>query len=171
MRKILFCVCFLLVCCVVYAQHTGKYKVNGKIEGMESGQVVMKQKTAEGYNELGVSDIKNGQFEFKGKIAEIQSVQLFFNNQRGSLTLFLEPGKIHVAVKKDSIYYGNVEGTSTNELWQYFNKEERRLESVEGDAPKLIKRHLRPKIRRSCVRPRELLWMRLKLGKFSGMNF
>ena len=108
MRKILFCVCFLLVCCAVYAQHTGKYKVNGKIEGMESGQVVMKQKTAEGYNELGVSDIKNGQFEFKGKIAEIQSVQLFFNNQRGSLTLFLEPGKIHVAVKKDSIYYGNV---------------------------------------------------------------
>ncbi|BDF55993.1 thiol:disulfide interchange protein [Odoribacteraceae bacterium] len=132
MRKILFCVCFLLVCCAVYAQHTGKYKVNGKIEGMESGQVVMKQKTAEGYNELGVSDIKNGQFEFKGKIAEIQSVQLFFNNQRGSLTLFLEPGKIHVAVKKDSIYYGNVEGTSTNELWQYFNKEERRLESVEA---------------------------------------
>ena len=63
MRKILFCVCFLLVCCVVYAQHTGKYKVNGKIEGMESGQVVMKQKTAEGYNELGVSDIKNGQFD------------------------------------------------------------------------------------------------------------
>lgn len=44
MRKILFCVCFLLVCCAVYAQHTGKYKVNGKIEGMESGQVVMKQK-------------------------------------------------------------------------------------------------------------------------------
>ena len=74
----MFCVCFLLVCCVVYAQHTGKYKVNCKIEGMESGQVVMKQKTAEGYNELGVSDIKNGQFEFKGKIAEIQSVQLFF---------------------------------------------------------------------------------------------
>ncbi|MFR7810044.1 MAG: hypothetical protein ACLU4N_12650 [Butyricimonas faecihominis] len=34
-------------------------------------------KNSRGYNELGVSDIKNGQFEFKGKIAEIQSVQLF----------------------------------------------------------------------------------------------
>lgn len=77
MRKILFCVCFLLVCCVVYAQHTGKYKVNGKIEGMESGQVVMKQKTAEGYNELGVSDIKNGQFEFKGKMQRFNRFNCF----------------------------------------------------------------------------------------------
>ena len=134
MRKILFCVCFLLVCCAVYAQHTGKYKVNGKIEGMESGQVVMKQKTAEGYNELGVSDIKNGQFEFKGTTGMLRE------HQRMS--------------------YGSIL-TKKNVVWRVWRR----------DAPKLIKRHLRPKIRRSCVRPRELLWMRLKLGKFSGMNF
>ena len=40
MRKILVCVVFVLVCCVVYAQHTGQYKIGGKIEGMDSGRVV-----------------------------------------------------------------------------------------------------------------------------------
>ena len=105
MRKILVCVVFMLVCCVTYAQHTGQYKIGGKIEGMDFGRVVMKQKTMEGYKELGSSDIQKGRFEFKGEISEIQSVQLFFDDQRGSLTLFLEPGKIQIAVKKDSVYY------------------------------------------------------------------
>ena len=131
MRRILVCVVFVLVCCVVHAQHTGQYKIGGKIEGMDSGRVVMKQKTMEGYKELGSSGIQKGRFEFKGEISEIQSVQLFFDDQRGSLTLFLEPGKIQIAVKKDSVYYGKVTGTPTNELWGYFNEEERRLEKVE----------------------------------------
>ena len=131
MRRILVCVVFVLVCCVVHAQHTGQYKIGGKIEGMDSGRVVMKQKTMDGYKELGSSDIQKGRFEFKGEISEIQSVQLFFDDQRGSLTLFLEPGKIQIAVKKDSVYYGKVIGTPTNELWGYFNEEERRLERVE----------------------------------------
>ena len=121
MRRILVCVVFVLVCCVVHAQHTGQYKIGGKIEGMDSGRVVMKQKTMEGYNELGSSGIQKGRFEFKGEISEIQSVQLFFDDQRGSLTLFLEPGKIQIAVKKDSVYYGKVTGTPTNELWGYFD--------------------------------------------------
>lgn len=132
---------------MVYAQHAGKYKINGKVEGLESGQVIMKQKTTEGYNELGVSAIKNGQFEFRGETTEIQSVQLFFDNQRGNLTLFLEPGKIQVSVKKDSIYYGRVVGTPTNELWQYFNKEERRLESVEAECARIYQKSFETKNR------------------------
>mgnify|MGYP007128479490 CR=1 FL=1 len=44
MRKILVCVVFMLVCCVTYAQHTGQYKIGGKIEGMDFGRGVMKQK-------------------------------------------------------------------------------------------------------------------------------
>ena len=44
MRRILVCVVFVLVCCVVHAQHTGQYKIGGKIEGMDSGRVVMKRK-------------------------------------------------------------------------------------------------------------------------------
>ena len=66
MRKILVCVVFMLVCCVTYAQHTGQYKIGGKIEGMDFGRVVMKQKTMEGYKELGSSGIQKGRFEFKG---------------------------------------------------------------------------------------------------------
>ena len=147
MRKILFCVVFVLACCVVHAQHAGQYKIAGKIAGMESGRVVMKQKTMEGYNELGTSDIKKGHFEFKGETSEIQSVQLFFDNQRGSLILFLEPGKIQVAVKRDSIYYGKVTGTPTNELWGYFNGEERRLEKVEMECAQAYQKSFETKDR------------------------
>lgn len=131
MRSVLLCVVFVLTCCVVYAQHVGQYKIKGHIDGVNAGRVVMKQKMAEGFDELGFANIQDGNFSFEGKVAEIQSVQLFFDNQRGSLTLFLEPGKIFVAVKKDSVYYGKVTGSTTNELWQYFNREERRLEKEE----------------------------------------
>lgn len=137
----------MFACCAVHAQQAGIYKIIGEIVGIETGRVVMKQKTAEGYNEIGISDIKNGHFEFKGTTSEIQSVQLFIDNQRGNLTVFLEPGKIQVAVKKDSVYYGKVTGTSTNELWGYFNEEERRLEKVEMECARSYQKSFETKDR------------------------
>ena len=57
------CACMLRGSCATYRP----IQDCGKIEGMDSGRVVMKQKTMEGYKELGSSGIQKGVSSLKEK--------------------------------------------------------------------------------------------------------
>lgn len=147
-KKILGSCLLLLMVIPLWAQKNFKYTVTGNIQGMDIGWVWMKQKTEEGYRLLDSSRIENGKFGFKGKMTEgIQSVNLYFEKQRGTLVLFLEPGKIKIEAKKDSIYYARVVGTRNNELWGNYVREDRRMLGEEDKVSKLYQQSFETKDR------------------------
>lgn len=114
---------------------TNYYKIQGNIQGVNEGWVWMKQKTETGYRILDSAWIKQGQFEFDGDLPDgIQSVNLYVDKVRGTLYVFLEPGKIQIQAKKDSIYYAQVTGTPNNERWGNYVREESRLYALETEA-------------------------------------
>lgn len=133
--NLVFC---MLVVTATIAQKTSMYEVKGKIVGIDTGWVWMKQKTATGDRLLDSARIESGRFRFKGKSEQgIQSVNLSFNQERGTLVLFLEPGKIRIEAEKGKVYYANVTGTPNNERWGNYVREERRLTDEEERVAKL----------------------------------
>lgn len=132
-----FCVLLLLMS-PVRAQKSLKYTVNGEISGIDTGWVRMKQKMEKGDRLVDSARIKHGKFDFKGELDEgIQSVNLYFNKERGTLVLFLEPGKIRIKARKDSVYYAQVTGTPNNERWGNYVREDRRMRGEEERLAKL----------------------------------
>lgn len=128
----------LLLCGPAEAQNKQKYSVSGHIEGVDSGWVWMKQKSAEGDRLLDSAQIREGRFEFNGLLeAGIQSVNLSFNKERGILVLFLEPGKIRIEAEKGAVYYAKVTGTPNNERWGNYVREERHWADEEERMAKL----------------------------------
>lgn len=133
----LLSICLLLIG-PLWAQKSFQYTVTGDVSGIDTGWVWMKQKTEKGDRLLDSARIKDGKFDFKGELNEgIQSVNLYFNKERGTLVLFLEPGKIRIKVDKDSIYYAHVTGTPNNERWGNYVSEDRRMASEEERIGKL----------------------------------
>lgn len=134
MRKRIFSLIVLMATLsVAYAQKSPEYKVSGKVDGMDSGWVWMKTAMKDHIRTLDSARIENGKFSFQGKLDKgIQAVNLYFNRERGSLVLFLEPGKIAINAHKDSLYYAYVTGTPNNERWGQYVREDRRLVD-EGD--------------------------------------
>lgn len=111
------------------------YEIQGTIQGVSEGWVWMKQKTETGNRVLDSAWITQGRFEFKGDLPDgIQSVNLYVDKVRGTLYVFLEPGKIRIQAKRDSVYYAQVTGTLNNERWGNYVREESRLYALETEA-------------------------------------
>lgn len=137
-KKIIALAFLLAMVSMGFAQKSFKYSVEGKIGGIDSGWVWMKQKTTKGDRLLDSARIESGKFSFKGKQKQgVQSVNLYFNRERGTLVVFLEPGKINIAADKDRIYYAVVTGTPNNERWGNYVRRDRRLAGEEDRAAKL----------------------------------
>lgn len=137
-QKILLLLVLLFVGSIGFARKAEKYVVTGEIRGIDSGWVWMKQKTGDGYRLLDSARIEGGRFEFKGMLDKgIQSVNLYFNKERGTLVLFLEPGRIKVAADKGTIYYAHVSGTPNNERWGNYVRGDREMADEEDRMAKL----------------------------------
>lgn len=121
-----------------FAEKVQKYVVTGNVRGIDSGWVWMKQKGADGYSLVDSARIIDGKFIFKGIVDKgVQSVNLYFNKERGTLVLFLEPGKIKIEADKDSLYYAVVTGSPNNELWGNYVRGDRQLANEEERMSKL----------------------------------
>lgn len=137
-QKVLLLLVLLLLGGAGFAKKVEKYVVTGQIRGIDSGWVWMKQKTQDGYRLMDSARIEEGKFEFKGVLDKgIQSVNLYFNRERGTLVLFLEPGPIKVEADRDSIYYAQVSGTPNNERWGEYVRGDRRMAAEEDRVAKL----------------------------------
>lgn len=149
MRKKLICwFALMAITGVGIAQQAFRYRVTGTIEGIDSGWVWMKQKRGEGWQVLDSARIDQGKFCFQGKEKQgIQSVNLSFNKERGTLVVFLEPGEIRVSAQKDSIYYAYVTGTRNNERWGNYVRGDRWMQKIEEQASKAYQQSFETKDR------------------------
>ena len=148
--KNIFILAIVILALFAECSQTDHYRIQGNIQGVKDGWVWMKQKTETGYRILDSAWIKQGQFEFEGNLPNgIQSVNLYVDNVRGTLYVFLEPGKIQIRAKRDSIYYAFVTGTPNNERWGNYVREESRLYALETEASRAYQQSFATKNRDS----------------------
>jgi peroxiredoxin len=102
----------------------GEFLITGTAKGFEDGKsVILQTQDAEGMKMLSVDTvkIKDGKFEFKGKINEPTMYALSFPDFQSGFPVIVESDEIKVEVKKDSINNSKISGTYNNDEFQKFN--------------------------------------------------
>lgn len=109
----------------------GEFLISGSAKGMEDGKSVILQTQDEaGISMINVDTVKvkDGKFEFKGKIKAPALYALFFPDYSSGLPLIVENDEVLVEVKKDSINNSKISGTYNNDEFQKFNEEARKIQ-------------------------------------------
>lgn len=89
------------------------FTLQGKINGEDSGRIVLNYS---GENSKWIQDtvsIKNGEFVFIGKIIEPTKAQLNGGNDLNSVQIYLEPGMMKISLAKDKFEESRMTGSNT----------------------------------------------------------
>lgn len=99
---------YLLLCCVGCTR-TG-YVIQGTVAGMQEGQVAIIVYRDEP-DTLGIADIVDGKFEFRGVVQEVIPATLQIKGQNmGGIPLYLENEKYEVKLDVRDFYAGEIAG-------------------------------------------------------------
>ena len=114
----------------------GEFLITGTAKGFENGKTVILQTQDEAGMMMVPVDtvkIKDGKFEFKGKIKEPTMYSLSFPDFQNGFPVIVENDEIKVEVKKDSINNSRISGTYTNDEFQKFNDEAKKIQKKMQD--------------------------------------
>ncbi len=117
----------------------GEFLISGTAKGMEDGKTVILQAQDESGTMMVAVDtvkVKDGKFEFKGKIKEPSMYALSFPDYNGGFPVIVENDEIKVEVKKDSINNSIISGTYNNDEFQKFNNEAKKIQKKMMDFQK-----------------------------------
>jgi peroxiredoxin len=109
----------------------GEFIITGTAKGIEDGKTVILQTQDEAAMMMVPVDtvkVKDGKFEFKGKITEPTMYSLSFPDFNNGFPLIVENDEITVEVKKDSINLSRIGGTYNNDEFQKFNDEAKKIQ-------------------------------------------
>lgn len=111
-----------------------EYSIKGTIDGVETGKVYL-QKLVDGQPQsIDTAELKEGKFEFKGKM-EIPDIRfLLLNEQDYFAQFFLDNAKIAVSAKKDSLRATKITGSPTHDIFKLFISE---MEKINKDVNEL----------------------------------
>lgn len=102
-----------------------EFSISGTIKGVEDGHTILLEKIDMEGNKIDVLDsvkLKNGKFEFKGKLTEDISLAYITPKDMMERSLFfLENGKIKFTIDKDSMMNGKIGGSFNNKKLQEYN--------------------------------------------------
>jgi peroxiredoxin len=124
MNKQIFFVILLFSSIASYAQVD--YTINGKIKGLSSGKIYFT--VFGGSSELDSSEIKNGEFHFKGTLTEPSPVILSPERNFVNKPLFLffvDRGEHIVVLNKDDLNNSQVKGSATSADYELLKKIEK----------------------------------------------
>ncbi len=114
----------------------GEFLITGTAKGFENGKTVILQTQDEAGMMMVPVDtvkIKDGKFEFKGKIKEPTMYSLSFPDFQNGFPVIVENDEIKVEVKKDSINNSRISGTYNNDEFQKFNDEAKKIQKKMQD--------------------------------------
>ncbi|MCR9010656.1 TlpA disulfide reductase family protein [Gabonibacter chumensis] len=120
MRKILFTFAVAGLALVACNNQSG-YTVTGNIEGLKEGKAYMVNVDNGKVDTLASSDIKNGNFTFKGNVKGITAAFITVQGQRGGLPIFLENEKFTVKINPMNPMETSVKGGAAQKLNNEFN--------------------------------------------------
>ena len=114
----------------------GEFLITGTAKGVENGKsVILQTQDDAGMAMISVDTvkIKDGKFEFKGKIKEPTLYSLSFPELNGGFPIIVENDEIKIEVKKDSVNFSKISGTYNNDEFQKFNEEARKIQKKMQD--------------------------------------
>lgn len=139
MRKVILfaLVAFTIASCSKVKK--GEFLISGTAKGIADGKtVILQTQDAAGTMMVPVDTvkIKDGKFEFKGKINEPTMYSLSFPDFQNGFPVIVESDEIKVEVIKDSINNSKISGTYNNDEFQKFNDEAKKIQKKMMDFQK-----------------------------------
>ena len=128
MRKMLFAVALLasVVACTS-PKHDG-YIVKGNIAGITEGQAVIINNTGQGPVVSDTAEIKNGKFEFRGKVVTPEIFILIIGSSQ--MPFFLDNSTITITGDIESLDKAEVKGSKVGEAISAINDKKRALQDA-----------------------------------------
>ncbi len=114
----------------------GEFLITGTAKGIENGKTVILQTQNEATMMMVPVDsvkIKDGKFQFKGKITEPTMYSLSFPDFNNGFPVIVENDEVKVEVIKDSINFSKISGTYNNDEFQKFNNDARKIQKKMQD--------------------------------------
>jgi hypothetical protein len=108
----------------------GEFLISGTAKGIENGKsVVLQTQDESGMMMVPVDTVKvkDGKFEFKGKIKEPKIYSIVFPELNNGLSLIVENDEVKVEVYKDSIQASKISGTYNNDEFYKFNLDMKKI--------------------------------------------
>lgn len=128
-------IALLLTTLTLFSCKNDSFSIEGKVDGIKDGTKVFLEKAGDlGPVPIDTTTIKNGTFEFEGKI---ESPDLGFISidgvidpqykSRKTIALIIENGTVNVNFNKDNVQKSIIEGTPNNEKFAQFNKDSEKI--------------------------------------------
>lgn len=139
MRKVVLFALIALVFASCSKVKKGEFLITGTAKGIADGKtVILQTQDAAGTMMVPVDTvkIKDGKFEFKGKINEPTMYSLSFPDFQNGFPVIVESDEIIVEVKKDTINNSRISGTYNNDEFQKFNDEAKKIQKKMMDFQK-----------------------------------
>lgn len=142
MRKIVSVLILSLVLFSCSKVKKGEFLISGTAKGIENGKsVVLQTQDDSGMMTMPVDTVKvkDGKFEFKGKINEPKIYTIVFPELQNGFSLIVENDEIEVEVYKDSIQSSKISGTYHNDEFYKFNLDMKKISKKVDDKMKGMK--------------------------------
>lgn len=130
MKKIVSVIILSLVLFSCSKVKKGEFLITGTAKGIENGKMVVLQTQDESgmmMVPLDTVKVKDGKFEFKGKIKEPKIHSIVFPEMNNGFSLIVENDETKVEVYKDSIQASKISGTYNNDEFYKFNLEMKKI--------------------------------------------
>lgn len=102
------------------------FKINGNIDGLKDGHVVLKLRQFEGgYKTIDSTALSNGSFSLRGKVKIPEMYALVFSDgkeDQGKMSFFVDPAEITVNTSMENIRAGKVSGSVTEGKFTAFKE-------------------------------------------------
>ena len=118
----IFTVIILMQSCSARVDNIDGYTVNGRIDGIENGVVILARLDLITNERVDVdsTEIKDGKFTFKGKIESPYLHTLFFNNTKDKIHFFLENSAINISGNIHDIENTRITGSREDSLFHSY---------------------------------------------------
>ena len=142
MKKIISVIILSLIVLSCSKVKKGEFLISGTAKGIENGKSVVLQTQDESGMMMVPIDtvkVKDGKFEFKGKITEPKMYTIVFPELNSGLSLIVENDEVKVEVYKDSIQSSKISGTYNNDEFYKFNLDMKKIGKKVDDQLKGMK--------------------------------
>jgi peroxiredoxin len=112
----------LLFILFLHGNSTPEYTINGRIQALNEGTVLLEQRISGAYITVATAALSDGQFTFTGEVEIPDVFYISIPGKRGKAMFFLENSNITFNAHADSISRGRFEGSSAQDEFQAFNE-------------------------------------------------
>ena len=98
------------------------FQLEGEIAGIKEGKAILKSYNRGEYKSIDTAKIVDGEFVFKGTVAEPELYLIFVEGKQGPISLFVENADIEIEANSDSLENAIIKGSKVNIPWVSFNQ-------------------------------------------------